>query len=94
MEQSMIVRRLMLSGLKEGNVSAIHMATEAVDRALSELDGEIKNVIFEKNVRNEFVADTAVQILLKDNAMRTSSMSTPQLRPRDDRPLEQGAVAP
>lgn len=92
MEQAMIIRRLMLSGIKEGNVAAIQMAVEEVDRALAELDDEINNVIFEKNVRNQFVADTAVQILLKDNATRTSSLNTPRLRPRDDRSLERGAI--
>jgi integrating conjugative element protein (TIGR03755 family) len=94
MEQAMIIRRLMLSGVKEGNVSAIQMAVEEVDRALAELDGEINNVIFEKNVRNKFVADTAVQILLKDNAMRTSSLNTPRLRLRDERSIEKGTVSP
>lgn len=93
MEQAMVIRRLMLSGTKEGNIAAITMATDEASKALDELNGEIKNVIFEKNVRNEFVADTAIKILLKDNAMRTSSLNTPQLRPKDDNALKQGNVA-
>lgn len=93
MEQAMIIRRLMLSGAKEGNVSAIVMATDEVNKALAELDSEINNVIFEKNVRNAFVADTAAQVLLKDNAMRMSSLNRPQLRPKDDSSLERGAIS-
>jgi len=92
MEQAMIMRRLILSGTKEANVAAIHMATDEADKALSELDNEIKNIIFEKNIRNEFVADTAIKILLKDNAMRTSSINTPQLRPKDKKSLKQGSI--
>ncbi len=94
MEKAMIIRRLMLSGSKEGNVAGVSMAIETVDKALAELDSEINNVIFEKNVRNEFVADTAIEILLRDNATRTSSRSTPRLRPTDEHPIRQGTVQP
>ena len=48
MEEAMIVRRLMLTGRKEGNIAAIKMANTEIDRALNELESEIESVIFEK----------------------------------------------
>ncbi|WP_101757271.1 integrating conjugative element protein [Oceanicoccus sp. KOV_DT_Chl] len=92
MEEAMIIRRLLLAGRKEGYVSANRIAQREVVQALEELDSEINNVIFEKDARNKFVTSTVVELLLRDNAIRQSSVNTPASVPNDPRPLKNGGV--
>lgn len=94
MEEAMIVRRLLLTGQKDGDVHAVKMAVDEVDKALAQLDAEINNVIFEKRVRSELVSHTVIEVLLQDNAKRQQAMSVPRALPQDDKPLADGAVAP
>lgn len=94
MEEAMIVRRLLLTGQKDGDVHAVKMAVTEVDKALTELDKEINNVIFEKRVRGELVSHTVIEVLLQDNAKRQQALSMPSVRPHDDKPLKDGAVKP
>lgn len=94
LEEAMVIRRLLLTGKKDGNVSAVHMAVAEVEKALKELEGEIDNVIFEKGVRSELVTNTVVEVLLQDHAMRQSAISLPPLLPQDHQPLDRGAVNP
>lgn len=92
MEQAMIVRRLLLSGRKEGYVAANRIALREVEQALAELESEISNVIFEKDIRNAFVSATAIELLLRDNATRQASINTPSAVPIDPRPFINGGV--
>lgn len=94
MEEAMIIRRLLLAGRKEGYVSANTIAQEEVQIALDELESEIQNVIFEKDARNKFVTSTVVELLLRDNAERQSSLNSPASTPEDTRPLINGGVEP
>ena len=92
MEEAMIIRRLLLAGRKEGYVAANEIAQQEVIQALAELESEITNVIFEKDARNKFVTSTVVELLLRDNAIRQSSVNTPASVPTDSRPLKNGGV--
>ncbi len=92
MEEAMIIRRLLLAGRKEGYVSANRIAQREVGQALEELESEISNVIFEKDARDKFVTSTVVELLLRDNAIRQSSVNTPASIPTDSRPLKNGSV--
>ena len=92
MEEAMIIRRLLLAGRKEGYVAANGIAQQEVIQALDELESEISNVIFEKDARDKFVTSTVVELLLKDNAIRQSSVNTPASVPVDPRPLKNGGV--
>lgn len=92
MEEAMIIRRLLLAGRKEGYVAANEIAQQEVIQALDELESEISNVIFEKDARNKFVTSTVVELLLRDNAIRQSSVNTPASAPTDPRPLKNGGV--
>ena len=92
MEEAMIVRRLLLAGRKEGHVSANRIAQREVAQALEELESEISNVIFEKDARDKFVTSTVVELLLRDNAIRQSSVNTPASVPNDSNPLKDGGV--
>ena len=92
MEEAMIIRRLLLAGRKEGYVAANKIAQNEITLALDELDSEIRNVIFEKNIRNQFVTSTVIELLLRDNATRQSSVNTPAAVSSDSRPLKNGGV--
>ena len=92
MEEAMIIRRLLLAGRKEGYVAANEIAQQEVIQALDELESEISNVIFEKDARDKFVTSTVVELLLRDNAIRQSSVNTPASVPTDSRPLKNGGV--
>jgi len=92
MEEAMIIRRLLLAGRKEGHVSANRLAQREVVQALDELESEISNVIFEKDTRNQFVTSTVIELLLRDRAIRQSSVNTPVSVPVDARPLKNGGV--
>ena len=94
MEKAMVIRRLLLAGAKEGNVSAISMAKEEIAHAVNELNNEIDNVIFEKDLRAKLVTDTVIEVLQKDNALRHTSVETPAMELKDSRPLFQGGVKP
>lgn len=94
MEEAMIIRRLLLAGRKEGYIAANNIAQKEVQIALNELEGEIHNVIFEKDARNKFVTSTVVELLLRDNAERQSSLNTPASTIEDPRPLNNGGVEP
>ncbi|PHS00180.1 MAG: integrating conjugative element protein [Blastopirellula sp.] len=92
MDESMIIRRLLLAGRKEGNVAANLIALEEIAIALDELESEIHNVIFEKDTRDKFVTSTIVELLLRDNATRQASVNTPAAVPTDPRPFVNGGV--
>ena len=94
MEEAMIIRRLLLAGRKEGYIASNKIAQKEVQIALDELEGEIQNVIFEKDARNKFLTSTVVELLLRDNAERQSSLTTPASTPEDPRPLSNGGVEP
>ena len=92
MEEAMIVRRLLLTGRKEGFVSSNNIAQREVEKALNELNSEIENVIFEKEARSKFLSSTVVELLLHDNSNRQASVNTPPSNKVDQRPLLQGGV--
>ncbi|BFM18947.1 integrating conjugative element protein (plasmid) [Maricurvus nonylphenolicus] len=94
MEEAMIIRRLLLAGRKEGYIAANRIAQREVATALDELESEIQNVIFEKDARDKFVTSTVVELLLRDNAERQSSLNTPASTAEDPRPLNNGGVEP
>lgn len=92
MGEAIIVRRLLLTGRKEGYVASNHLAQDEVDKALDELESEINTVIFEKETRRHFVTDTVVELLRLDRATRQSSVNTPASSKSDPRPLRNGGV--
>lgn len=92
LEQAMMVRRLLLSGRKEINVATNKLAQTEIDRTLKELDTEINNVLFEKDIRQKLVNSTIVELLMLDRSTRLSSMGVPTQTHQDSRPLTQGAV--
>lgn len=91
-EEALLVRRFLLTGVKEGNVAGVEMAKEEVEQALAELDDEIRLLQFEHNTKKELVSDSIVQLLMHHKATNEASINVPALPPYDDRPLRNGAV--
>jgi integrating conjugative element protein (TIGR03755 family) len=91
-EEALLVRRFLLTGIKEGNVAGAEMAKEVVQKALAELDDEIRLLQFERNARKEMVSDTIVRLLMHHKATNEASVNIPALPPHDDRPLRNGVV--
>jgi integrating conjugative element protein (TIGR03755 family) len=93
LEKALLIRRLLLSGMREPNV-ANSPAPKHIQETLAILDQDINNVLFEKRIRTELVADTA-SLLLQMQAKQANRPRAEQLPPETDRqPVTEGATAP
>ncbi len=93
LEKAVLIRRLLLSGMREPNV-ANSPAPKHILETLSILDQEIENVLFEKRIRTELVSETA-SLLLKLQAKKANRSRQAQLPDGvDNQPVDQGATAP
>ena len=79
LQESLVVRRLLLTGRREGNVKGIEMAQLAIHEGVEELEEEISNVNFEIDIRKKMVSGTAQRILREARAINNASRS---VRPR------------
>ncbi|MCG8026007.1 MAG: integrating conjugative element protein [Candidatus Thiodiazotropha endolucinida] len=91
-EKALYARRLLLTGRQVPEVYATEVAREHADGAISELDKEIENLLFESRVRKEVVSDTLTTLLQRAAARRQASLNTPQVPTIDPRPLTNGRV--
>lgn len=94
LERALMARRLLLSGRQVPEVYAARVAREHADTAVTELDREIDNLLFETRVRREVVSDTVVVLLQRAAARRQASMSVPTVPVIDPTPLKDGRVEP
>jgi integrating conjugative element protein (TIGR03755 family) len=92
LERALMARRLILSGRQVPEVYAANVAREHADTAITELDREIDNLLFETRVRREVVSDTVVTLLQRAAARRQASMSVPSVPVIDPKPLKDGRV--
>lgn len=94
LEEALIIRRLLLTGSKEGNVKGIGMAQDQILAGVAELESEIANVQFEKEVRDAWVSHTVTAVLEKSRSFNTSSRAIrPRVETRNDK-FEYGRVEP
>ena len=91
-EKALYARRLLLSGRQVPEVYATEVAREHADSAITELDKEIENLLFETRVRKEVVSDTITTLLQRAAARRQASLNTPRVPTIDPRPLRNGHV--
>ncbi|MCB1775304.1 MAG: integrating conjugative element protein, partial [Gammaproteobacteria bacterium] len=91
-EKALYARRLLLTGRQVPEVYATTVAREHAEAAVTELDREIDNLLFETRVRREVVSDTVAVLLQRAAARRQSSLQVPQVSPVDPRPLNRGRV--
>nr|MCH9662086.1 integrating conjugative element protein [Gammaproteobacteria bacterium] len=93
LEKAMLMRRLLLSGMREPNVAS-SPAPKHILETLGILDQEINNVLFEKRIRTELVSSTA-KLLLEHQAKLGNRARADQLPlDVDDQPLTDGAKLP
>jgi hypothetical protein len=93
LEKAMLMRRLLLSGMREPNV-ANSPAPKHILETLSILDQEIENVLFEKRIRTELVSSTA-NLLLQTQAKKANRSREAQLPSGvDQQPINDGAATP
>lgn len=93
-EESILIRRLLYTGRKEGNIKSVNIAQKEIDSAIDELNTEIDNLIFEKEVREKFVGKTARLVLKKVRASEQVSRSIDPDRNRTKAEFTKGRVKP
>ena len=94
LERALMARRLLLSGRQVPEVYAANVARRHADTAVSELNREIDNLLFETRVRREVVSETVVTLLQRAAARRQTSLSVPTVPVVDPNPLIDGRVEP
>ena len=93
LEKAILLRRLLLSGMRELNV-ANSPAPKHILETLGILDQEIENVLFEKRIRTELVSSTA-KLLLQTQAKKANRSREAQLPSGvDQQPINDGAATP
>ncbi|HFD11907.1 MAG TPA: integrating conjugative element protein [Crenotrichaceae bacterium] len=93
LEKAMLLRRFLLSGMREPNV-VNSPAPKYITETLAILDQDIKNVLFEKRIRTELVSNTA-HALLKLQAKKANRARQAQLPDGvDKQPVSEGATTP
>ena len=63
LEKALFLRRMLITGLREPNISSIPQAIDYGKDAVHTIDQEIDNVLFEKRIRKELASKTALSIL-------------------------------
>ncbi len=63
LEKAMFVRRLLLTGIREPNISQVPQAIAYTKDAVETINTEIENILFEKRIRSELASNTASIIL-------------------------------
>lgn len=92
-EKAMLIRRLLLTATREPNLTATE-ATTAIQVSIDQLDRDIADVLFERQVHNELASKTSA-LLLALQRQQTERGRT-ALRPAgsDDAILQDGAITP
>lgn len=94
LEEALVIRRLLLTGRREGNIKGIGPAQSTITEAIQELEAEIQAVRFEADVRKSMVTPTVARVLEQARAYRQSSVAiTPKLDNRN-REFNHGRVEP
>ena len=92
MEKALMARRLLLTGRMEPNIAKADRAQQDINRAVTELDSAIENLLFESRVRQEIVSGTVREVLHYDNARKNRARQSGGIPPTETHPLVGGAV--
>ncbi len=91
MEKAMLTRRMLVTGLREPNVSQTP-AVGFVNKSIAQLDSDIENIIFEKRVHTELASKTP-QLILDLDAQHVNRGLSSQAAPGSDAKIvEDGAI--
>jgi integrating conjugative element protein (TIGR03755 family) len=94
MQEATLVRRLLLTGRKEGNIGGVGMAQDAISRAITELEQEIHNVTFESDLRKTMVSGTVKKVLEESRSIQNASQAVLQQTDTRNRSFRNGKVSP
>jgi integrating conjugative element protein (TIGR03755 family) len=92
MEKALMARRLLLTGRMEPNIAKVDTAQQSINRAVTELDRAIEDLLFETRVRQEIVSGTVREVLNYDSARKRRALQAGGVAPIDPHPLVGGAV--
>ena len=92
-EKALMLRRLLLSGQRVPEIQAAGVALEELQRAVGEIEREIDNLMFERQVRQGLVSQTAAILLRHDSQNLTESFGQPRRPATDPYPIRNGAVS-
>jgi integrating conjugative element protein (TIGR03755 family) len=90
-DESLLARQILLEGSQIPAVYGNKAAQESIQRGLSRLDQAINNLVFNANVRKQFVSNTASQLLENTHAEQVGS-STVQPSSKPTMEMENGAI--
>jgi len=76
MEKALVGLDLLRAGRQEANIAANAEATASIDASIARLQSEIDGILYERDVRQRVLADTA-RLLSERHAMRASESSGP-----------------
>ena len=71
MEKALVALDLLRAGRQEANIAANAEATASIDASIARLQSEIDGILYERDVRQRVLADTA-RLLSERHAARTS----------------------
>jgi integrating conjugative element protein (TIGR03755 family) len=87
-EQALMGRRTLLSGMKEPNIANVDIAQTQLEKAVDELDREVDNLLFELEVRKRLAGNTPYLLLQRQRARA----SVPLIEGSPDNRLQDGAI--
>lgn len=76
MEKALVGLDLLRAGRQEANIAANSEATASIDASIARLQSEIDGILYERDVRQRVLADTA-RLLSERHAMRSSEATGP-----------------
>ena len=92
-EKAMLIRRLLLTASREPNLSATQ-ATGVLQEAISQLDREISNVLFERQIHNELASKTAALILHLQQQHHQRGRTVQRPAGADEAIIDGGGITP
>lgn len=76
LDKALLLKRVLLSGAKEPSIYGVAPIQSEVKRMVDELDNEIKSIVFERNVREQFLSGSVIKIIEDANRRATSGSPT------------------
>lgn len=92
LEKALFVRRLLLTGVREPNVSQVPQAIAYAKDAVETINTEIDNILFEKRVRSELSSKTASIILSLQEQSERRGKANMQEPGYDRNPIKEGST--
>jgi integrating conjugative element protein (TIGR03755 family) len=90
MDEALLMRRILMAGGQAQAVLNVGAATKMVDKALTDLDKDIQNLLFEHQVRKDMLTNSLQTVLSSQTAKEANAIN--ETTQGQTLPLHQGAV--